>query len=98
MLECGPVIRQPTTDNLLGRALVPWAQGERAAPEERRRLRRSWGKMLARIFEVDPLVCECGTEMEIIAFITEYRVVRRILSHLERVGRRPGRSPPGCAA
>lgn len=76
----------------------PEGKDPEPSSEERRRLRRSWGKMIARIYEVDPLVCECGAEMEIIAFITEHRVVRRILDHLERTGVRPGRAPPGHAA
>ena len=38
-----------------------------------------------RIYEVDPLVCpSCGSEMEVIAFITEHAVVDKILRHLKR--------------
>jgi len=48
-------------------------------------------------YEVDPLVCpSCGAEMKVIAFITEYEVVDKILRHLKRhdeEGR--GRGPPG---
>ena len=38
--------------------------------------------MIAWIYEIDPLVCECGAETEIIAFVTDHRVVRRIFGHL----------------
>jgi len=39
--------------------------------------------MLARIYEVFPLVCpRCGGETRIIAFITDAAAVREILSHL----------------
>ena len=52
--------------------------------------------MIKRIYEVDPLVCSsCGSEMKVIAFITEHAVVDRILRHLKR--RREGqreRGPP----
>ena len=83
------------------RACVELAEGgrdERSGPAERRRLRRAWGKMIARIYEVDPLICECGAEMKIIALITEQRVVRQILGHLRRTGMQEGRGPPRYAA
>ncbi len=42
-----------------------------------------WALLLARIYEVLPLVCpKCGGEMKIIAFITEAAVIREILGHL----------------
>jgi hypothetical protein len=59
-------------------------------------MRRSWAQLIKRIYEVDPLVCSsCGSEMKVIAFITEHAVVDRILRHLKR--RREGqreRGPP----
>jgi hypothetical protein len=40
--------------------------------------------MIRRIDEVDPLVCpRCGQPMRIIAFITEPKVITKILRHLE---------------
>ena len=48
-----------------------------------RALRRRWAELLRRIYEVDPLVCpRCGASMRIIAFITEPRVITKILRHL----------------
>jgi len=45
--------------------------------------RYAWALLLARIYEVLPLVCpKCGGEMRIIAFIIEAQVVRQILTHL----------------
>ena len=36
-----------------------------------------------KVWEVDPLECpKCGSEMRIISFITEGRVIRKILEHL----------------
>ena len=48
--------------------------------------------MIRKVFEVDPLVCpKCQAEMRIIAFITDYAVVDRIIDHLKLrfVGERP---------
>ena len=40
--------------------------------------------MIRKVYEVDPLVCpECGGWMKIIAFITDYSVVDRIINHLK---------------
>jgi len=36
------------------------------------------------IYEVDPLLClHCGGQMRVIAFITDYAVVDRIIDHLK---------------
>ncbi len=46
-------------------------------------VRYAWALLLARIYEVLPLLCpQCGGEMRIIAFITEAAVIREILGHL----------------
>ncbi|MES9858571.1 MAG: transposase [Sedimenticola sp.] len=42
-----------------------------------------WAMLLARIYEINPLVCpRCGGEMRIIAFVTESEPVGRILRHI----------------
>ena len=69
-----------------------------STPAERRKLRRSWAKMIAKIYEVDPLTCACGSQMKIISFITEYRVVMKILNHLRKGGAQQERGPPTRAA
>ena len=33
----------------------------------------TWAKLIARIYEVNPLICPCGKEMKIIAFVTNPR-------------------------
>ena len=39
--------------------------------------------MIKKGYEVDPLLCrECGSEMRVIAFITAFSVVDRIINHL----------------
>jgi hypothetical protein len=63
-------------------------------PPERAALRRRWANLIRRVYEVDPLVCpRCGADMRIIGFITEPRVIRRILNHIRKRHRVP-RSPP----
>ncbi len=49
----------------------------------RRAARYAWALLLARIYEVFPLICpRCGGEMRIIALITDAGAVREILTHL----------------
>jgi hypothetical protein len=52
-------------------------------PAHRRAAHYAWAMLLARIYEVFPLVCpNCGGAMRIIAFITDGPTVRDILVHL----------------
>ena len=46
-----------------------------------RETRSTWARLIRKIFEADPLVCSCGTRMRIVSFITDPRVVDRILRH-----------------
>ena len=55
--------------------------------------RRNWARLLQKIYEVDPLTCPCGGQMEIIAFIEQPAAIRKILQHL-KLWDRPQRSPP----
>ncbi len=66
-------------------------------PPSLQEARRRWAELLRRIFEVDPLRCSrCAHEMRIVAFITQPRVIDRILTHLRRTATEPRRSlaPP----
>jgi hypothetical protein len=54
--------------------------------------------MIRKVYEVNPLVCaQCGGTMKVIAFITDYAVVDRIINHLKLtfVAERP--PPPRMA-
>ena len=54
--------------------------------------RSTWARLIAQVYEVDPLTCSrCGSPMRILAVITEPEEVRKILRHLVKTGR----SPPG---
>ena len=41
-----------------------------------------WAKLIARIYEIDPLVCECGKELKIVTFVTHPAEIRRLLSRI----------------
>ena len=43
----------------------------------------TWARLIKKIFETDPLLCTCGGRMRIVSFITDPRVVDRILRHKE---------------
>ena len=63
-------------------------------------LRRGWAQLIRQVYEVDPLVCpRCRGVMRVVAFITEPRVIRRILDHLAAPHPTPsqGRAPTPVA-
>jgi len=67
---------------------------------ERKRRRLLWAEAMKRGLGLDVLVCEhCGGRREVLALITNPRVIDRILSHLglptEAPAIRPARAPPG---
>jgi hypothetical protein len=64
-------------------SLVPVAPG--MIEEEPRRLSsKGWAEMIRKVYEVDPMLCpKCGGRMRIIAFLTDYSVVDRIINHLK---------------
>jgi hypothetical protein len=47
--------------------------------------RRSWARLIQKVYEVDPLVCpKCGSEMKVVAVITVPSEVNKILECLKR--------------
>ena len=59
------------------------AEAETEETPVRQTARFVWAMLLARIYEVFPLICpKCGGMMKIIAFIDEGEVIREILTHL----------------
>jgi hypothetical protein len=69
------------------------------SPSSRRSARIRWAQLLARIYEVLPLLCpSCGGQMRILAFLTDPPVVHSILVHLDLPHRppplAPARGPP----
>jgi hypothetical protein len=57
----------------------------RIVEEELRRLSaKGWAEMIRKVYEVDPMVCpQCGGQMKVISFLTDYAVVDRIIDHLK---------------
>ena len=53
------------------------------SPARKQALRRRWADLIRRVFELDQLLCPCGGQLRVIAFITEPRVIRKILEHLK---------------
>ena len=53
-----------------------------------------WAKLIARIYEVNPLLCQCGKEMKIVAFVTHSVEIRRILSGIGWPTEIPEFDPP----
>jgi hypothetical protein len=77
----------------------PAPAAAKTAPASGSRCSSLWAAMLARIYEVFPLVCsKCGQEMRIIAFITNPASIERILSHIGEETTppliAPARAPP----
>ena len=76
-----------------GRGPTPEEEAER---DERRRTRRSWAVLLARVWDIDALECPaCGQKMRIIAFVTDPREVDHIVRHCNLDV--AYRAPPACA-
>ncbi|MCP4902398.1 MAG: hypothetical protein GY906_35980 [bacterium] len=74
------------------------AADDEPSSAERRASRRAWAQLIRRIYESDPLLCDCGAAMKIIAIITEPGVVDSILRHLDQMHLSPGRGPPAVPA
>ena len=59
----------------------------------------SWAMLLARIYNVFPLVCpQCGGSMRVLSFVTEIQSVEKILTHInepvDAPVMAPARGPP----
>ncbi len=63
-------------------------------PSQRAR-RREWAKLIAKVFEVDPLRCPCGGTMRVVAFILDPTAIRKILQHRPRPEARAHAPPAG---
>ncbi len=75
----------------LGHAIPPTPE---PAPPKRLPAHYLWAVLIARIYEVFPLLCPlCGGQMRLIAFITEGAQIRRILDHIGVDSQPPHISP-----
>ena len=57
----------------------------RIVEDELRRLpSKGWAAMIRKVYEVDPMLCpKCGGAMKVLAFLTNFSVVDRIIDHLK---------------
>ena len=46
--------------------------------------RKSWARLIRRVYEIDSLLCRCGERMRVVGFITQAPVIRNILGHIGR--------------
>jgi Transposase zinc-binding domain/Putative transposase len=67
-------------------------------PPPRRRCPPSWARLIANVYQVDPLVCtRCGRRMSILAFVSDQHSISRILEHLGLRSPQLDRPPPARA-
>ncbi len=67
----------------------------KCATDTARTYRIPWAHLLQKVFEIDVLACpECGGRMELIAFIAEPTLAKRILDHLGLDSTGPPLAPP----
>ena len=59
-----------------------------------RKPRLPWAALLLRAFAIDVLACPCGGQRHVLAFVTEVRVVRQLLDHLQL----PSKARPWASA
>lgn len=52
--------------------------------------KQTWAKLIRKVYEIDPLICpKCQSEMKVIAVITDYDDIQKILACLKK-----NKSPP----
>jgi hypothetical protein len=76
----------------------PPATADAGLQEFRKACRRSWARLIKKVYEIDPLLCpRCQGPMEIISCIEDPRVIKSILLHL-KLWDLPPRPPPPAAS
>jgi DNA-directed RNA polymerase subunit RPC12/RpoP len=69
--------------------------GEEYNPPVPRKCTLAWAALIRLVYEVDPLKCpQCGSTMEIIAFIEKDEVIEKKLRHAGLWRDTPARPPP----
>jgi hypothetical protein len=72
--------------------------GSDSSAEFSRNRRRSWARLIKKVYEADPLVCpRCSGPLKIISLIGDGPVIEKILRHL-KIWDRPERPPPLSAS
>jgi len=69
------ISRDITAREALGRQ-----KHEEEEQPKKRRCSSSWARLIAKVFQADPLVCKrCGGPLKVVAYITHTVAIRRIL-------------------
>jgi hypothetical protein len=76
-------LRHKVAANAQKRPLSSTPPHQQEAATKTEKVSLNWAKLIARIYEVNPLICQCGKEIKITAFVTHSAEIRRIL---DRVG------------
>ncbi len=59
-------------------------RGDDPQAPPRRRCSPSWARLIAKVFQADPLECRrCGGPLTVVAYITDSLAIRQILDHLD---------------
>jgi hypothetical protein len=71
------------------------AAPSREEPKPRKRCPPSWARLIAKVYQTDPLMCSrCGQRMSLVAFVTDQIAIRRILDHLGLTTPQAEKPPP----
>lgn len=80
-MYCNRVKQKPNNDSSSTDASL----NEESPSFSNSNLRRRWANLIRRVHQSDPLLCpKCGAKMKIISFITQPRVIHKILDHLKK--------------
>ncbi len=64
--------------------------------QKRRRI--SWGQLIRKVFEVDPMLCPfCGAKLQVLSFTLDLGAIRKFLASIDCPSQEPeplGHSPP----
>ena len=91
----GPEIVEPSASVTITSAGRPPNDSPDDDDDFRRDCRRTWARLIKKVYEVDPLICpRCGYRLRWLSFIEDPPVVRRILDHLGLWD--AGAAPPTC--
>jgi hypothetical protein len=61
-------------------------------------LKRSWARLIEKVYNVDPLTCrKCGGKLRIVAYFHDQGAVRKIFDRRDPFARRAGRGRPRTA-
>ena len=56
---------------------------------------KGWAEMIKKVYEIDPLICpKCGQTMRTVSFIEDYKVIDKIIKHLNLTFKAARPPPP----